>query len=247
MISCRRVTKRFGDFTAVNDLSFEVAPGSICALLGPNGAGKSTLLKILAGLSEPTSGEAIVAGFHPFEQALQIKHAIGVVPENLALFDDLTIEEHLLLCGPIYGVSGEETRERAKQLLRVLGLSDTRETFLRQSSHGMRKKTALAMALIHNPRVVILDEPFEGIDPVTAQTVALRIKTMAAHGITVLFTSHILSMVDQIADQVVMIRHGRRVLCAEVGSLNEPLDKLFFDLVEAPNTEDLTWLRLPQS
>ena len=247
MISCRRITKRFGDFTAVDDLSFEVAPGRICALLGPNGAGKSTLLKILAGLSEPTSGEALVSGFHAFKQAGDLKRVIGVVPENLALFDDLTIEEHLLLSGPIYGVSSDETRSRAEQLLRVLGLDDTRRTFLRQASHGMRKKTALAMALIHNPRVVILDEPFEGIDPVTAQTIAVRLRAMAEHGITVLFTSHILSMVDRIADQVVMIRSGRRVLCADIEALTEPLDKLFFDLVEAPNTEDLTWLRSRQS
>lgn len=247
MIICRRITKRFGNFTAVDDLSFEVAPGRICALLGPNGAGKSTLLKILAGLSEPTTGEALVAGFHAFKQAGDLKRVIGVVPENLALFDDLSIEEHLLLSGPVYGVRPDETRSRAEQLLRVLGLDDTRQTFLRQASHGMRKKTALAMALIHNPRVVILDEPFEGIDPVTAQTIAVRLRAMAEHGITVLFTSHILSMVDRVADQVVMIRNGRRVLCADVGSLTEPLDKLFFDLVEAPNTEDLTWLRSRQS
>ena len=247
MISCRHVTKRYGDFTAVDDFNFDVDTARICALLGPNGAGKSTLLKMLAGLSEPTAGEVLVAGLHPFHDAVELKKIIGMVPENLALFDDLSIVEHLMLCGPIYGVSAEDTEARAEQLLRVLGLDEKRDTFLRESSHGMRKKTALAMALIHNPRVVILDEPFEGIDPVTAETIAVRLRTMSEHGITVLFTSHILSMVDRVADQVIMIRSGKRVLCADRSSLTEPLDKLFFDLVEAPNTEDLPWLRSQRS
>jgi|SRR5579884_287325 len=247
MISCRNLTKRFGDFTALNNFSFEVQRGRICALLGPNGAGKSTLLKILTGLLHATSGEATVAGFDPAHGAIEMKRVIGVVPEDLALFDELTIEEHIQLGGPIYGLSREETRARTGQLLRVFGLESTRTTFVGQGSHGMRKKTALAMALLHNPQVVILDEPYEGIDPVTAESISARLRSMAAHGITVLFTSHILSAVNRVADQVVMIRAGHRVLASEMSELTRTLEELYFELVEAPVAEELDWLQSPQS
>jgi ABC-2 type transport system ATP-binding protein len=174
MIHCRNVTKRFGEFVAVDDVSLDL-PSGICALLGPNGAGKSTLLKILAGLLPPDAGELRIPG----------KREMGVLPEDLGLFDALTIEEHLELCGPIYGLSRTETRERTGALLRILGLENGRYTYLDQCSHGMRKKTALAMALLHNPRVLLLDEPFEGIDPVSSVTIRDLLIAVAGRGIAV--------------------------------------------------------------
>jgi ABC-2 type transport system ATP-binding protein len=168
MIDCREITKRFGDFSAVDGLSLQVSDG-VFALLGPNGAGKSTLLKMITGLLRPDSGEVWIDGLNVAERAFDVRKIIGVVPEDLGLFDALTIQEHLELCGPVYGLSLTETRERAEPLLKTLGLIDGRHTFLDQCSHGMRKKTALAMALLHNPRVLFLDEPFEGIDPVSAR------------------------------------------------------------------------------
>src|SRR5882724_9580115 len=122
MISCRHLTRRFGDFTAVNDLSLEVAPGTICAFLGPNGAGKSTTVKMMTGLLPPTSGEVRVCGLDPATAGLEVKRRIGVLPEDLGLFDDLTVEEHLLLTGDIYGVPRAETRSRTTQLLHALSL-----------------------------------------------------------------------------------------------------------------------------
>ena len=227
---------------ALDDVSIDV-PGGICALLGPNGAGKSTLLKILAGLQAPDRGEVRVAGMDVKREGLAVRQNIGVLPEELGLFDALTVEEHLELCGPIYGLSTEETRERASALLRIFGLEDGRYTFLDQCSHGMRKKTALAMALLHNPRVLLLDEPFEGIDPVSARTIRDLLTAIAGRGITIFLTSHILSMIDQIAPSILLIRGGRIVWDSATQAREQSLEELYFTLVEAPTREDLAWLR----
>jgi ABC-2 type transport system ATP-binding protein len=232
MLWCRHLSKRFGEFTAVDNVTFEIPAGTICALLGPNGAGKSTLLKMLTGLLEPTSGEASVLD----------KREIGVLPENLGLFDDLTIEEHLQLTGPIYGLSSFETRSRTEQLLSALGVQEGRRTFLSQCSHGMRKKTSLAMALLPNPRVLFLDEPFEGIDPVTAETIRLLLISIARRGVTVLLSSHILSLVDRLAEQIMMIRKGQLVWNSAISELPRGLEEHYFELVEAPLEQDLPWL-----
>src|SRR5258708_26858058 len=161
MISCRDLTRRFGGFTAVDHLTLDVDAGAICAFLGPNGAGKSTTVKMLTGLLSPTSGEASVAGLNPAASPLELKRCIGVLPEDLGLFDDLTVEEHLLLTGDVYGVPRQETRARTSQLLHALSLEHGRHTFAAACSHGMRKKTTFAMALLPNPQVLFLDEPLE--------------------------------------------------------------------------------------
>lgn len=242
MIRCHNIGKHYGDFVALHDVSFEVVPGRICALLGHNGAGKSTLLKILSGLLSPAGGKAWVAGHDVTGDSLELKRSLGVVPETLALFDELTIEEHLHLSGPIYGLPKKQTAERSAQLLRVLGLHDTRDTFIKDCSHGMRKKTALAVALLHNPSVVLLDEPFEGVDPVTADSIRHQLKKMAERGITVLLSSHILSMVDRIADQIVILRRGQLAWDSETGEVPGSLEALYFELAEPPALEDLPWL-----
>lgn len=242
MIACRELTCRYGEFAAVDRLTLDVPVGSICAFLGPNGAGKSTTVKMLTGLVAPTSGSATVAGLDVVRDALQIKRRIGVLPENLGLFDDLTVEEHLDLTGAIYGLSRAETRGRSAQLLRVLHLEHGRQTFASSCSHGMRKKTSLAMALLPNPQVLFLDEPLEAIDPVTAKTVTDLLVTLAGRGITVFLTSHILAAVEQFATQVVLIRKGVVAWNSTVEEVPGTLEKLYFELVEAPAAEDLAWL-----
>ena len=242
MISCQNLTKRFGDFTAVDRVTLDIAPGAICAFLGPNGAGKSTTVKMLTGLLPPTSGEALVNGISVAKEPVTVKRAIGVLPEDLALFDLLTVEEHLLMAGPVYGIHKHETQARADQLLRALALEDGRDTFIDHCSYGMRKKTALALALLHNPSVLFLDEPFEGIDPVTAKTIRDLLLRLAKGGITIFLTSHILSIVERLASRIVMIRHGRVVWDSAANELPKSLEDLYFELVEAPEAQELAWL-----
>jgi ABC-2 type transport system ATP-binding protein len=204
MIDCKNVTKRFDQVVAVDNVTFQIHSG-ICALVGPNGAGKSTLLKVLTGQFQPNVGHVHIAGFSIANQPLEAKRVMGVVPEDLGLFNSLTVREHLELIGPVYGLSKRETQERANSLLNVLGLRDASNVFLDQCSHGMRKKTALAMAMLPNPRVLFLDEPFEGIDPVAARRIQELLLTISKRGITVFFSSHMLSMVDRLATEVLMI------------------------------------------
>lgn len=240
ILSCDAV-KRFGDFLAVDHVSIEVQSG-VCALLGPNGAGKSTLVKMLTGLLPLDSGEARICGVSVAAQPLEVRRQIGVLPEDLGLFDSLTIEEHLDLSGTIYGIAKSELRDRSAALLRVLKLDHARDIFIDQCSHGMKKKTALAMALLHNPRVLFLDEPFEGIDPVSARTIHDLLTSTAARGTTVFFTSHILSIVDRLATEIFMIRGGKIVWHSAANPDPRALEEVYFDLIETPLAEDLPWL-----
>ena len=171
-----------------------------------------------------------------------LKSIIGVLPENLALLDSLTVGEHLELTGAAYKIRTDDIRLRGEQLLRILRLQGGRDTFIRQCSYGMKKKTALAMALLPNPRVLFLDEPFEGIDPVTAETIRIQLRAITRKGITVLLTSHILSLVDRVADQVVMINRGQIVWNSQISELPKGLEELYFETVEAAETEELDWL-----
>jgi ABC-2 type transport system ATP-binding protein len=242
MISCHNLTRRFGDFTAVDNLSFEIPRGAICAFLGPNGAGKSTTVNMLTGLLAPTSGDAMVAGLSITLGGTELKRRIGVLPANLGLFDDLTVEEHLTLTGDVYGLKSEETRTRTDQLLRALDLEHGRDVFASHCSSGMRKKTALAMALIHNPPVLFLDEPFEAIDPFTSRTISDLLSRVAQRGTTVFLTSHILSTIERLASHFVVIRGGRVVWNATAAELTQTLEEHYFELIDYPPVEDLEWL-----
>jgi ABC-2 type transport system ATP-binding protein len=247
MISCCQLTRTFGAVAAVNSLSLEVAKGTICALLGPNGAGKSTTVKMLSGLLAPTSGKATVCGFDVAAYPLEVKRRIGVLPEGLGLFDDLTIREHLLLTAQIYGVAKRESQTRIQQLLRALDLNASRNTYASHASHGMRKKTAFAMAVLPNPEVLFLDEPFEAIDPATSKIVRDILVSAAERGITVFLTSHILPTVERIAHQFVMIRGGNMVWNSSAAELPGSLEELYLELAESPISEQLEWLASGQS
>lgn len=231
----------------MDGLTLEVAPGTICACLGPNGAGKSTTVGMLTGLLKPSAGEALVGGLDVTKQPREVKRIAGVLPEDLGLFDSLTVEEHLRLSGPIYGLSKHETQTRADQLLRLLALETGRHTFLDECSYGMRKKTALALALLHNPRVLFLDEPFEGIDPVTSSNINDLLVRLAKRGVTILLTSHILSIVERLATQIVLLKEGRVVWDSPASELPQALEQHYFDLLETPVMEDVPWLGSSQS
>ena len=242
MISCRSVSRRFGETIAVSRLDLEIPAGEICAFLGPNGAGKSTTVKILTGLLEPSEGSAEVCGLDVARQPIEVRRLSGTVPEHLGLFDALTVAEHLQLTGDVWGLARHETQRRAGELLAALALEHGADTFAAECSHGMRKKTALAMALLPNPRVLFLDEPFEGIDPVTSKTIRELLKMLASRGVTVFLTSHILSIVEEIATRIIFIRGGVKVWDSRPDELPATLEAHYFDLVEAPIRQELKWL-----
>jgi ABC-2 type transport system ATP-binding protein len=245
MIEITGLTRRFGDFVAVHDLNVHVPKGDIFGFLGPNGSGKSTTVKMLTGILKPTAGDASIDGLSIRKSPLEIKRKIGVLPEDLALFDSLTIWEHLQMAGPIYGLSRNETESRAEQLLSYLDLWSDRHTYVEQSSFGMRKKCALAMALLHNPKVLFLDEPFEGIDPVASRSIKDLLIHMSGKGITIFLTSHILEVVERLVHSFALIVHGEIVCSQTVEETIESgrtLEDIYFQYVTRRPVEEFEWI-----
>jgi len=227
---------------AVEDLTFRVERGAICSLLGPNGAGKSTTVKMLTGQLEPTMGEAFVLGVNVRERPVEVRRRTGVLPEGLGLFDSLTVEEHLRMTGEVYGLSRGAARERIAALLRTLALEQGMRTWARHCSQGMRKKTALAMALLPNPDVLFLDEPFEALDPPSVRAVERLLRQYASRAGTVLLTSHVLAAVQRVATQFVALRQGRCVWTSAQGESPPPIEDLFEAANGQQPEEVLKWL-----
>src|SRR5216684_1921285 len=207
-IETHNLSRTFGDLVAVHDLELRIPKGTLFGFLGPNGSGKSTTVKMLTGILRPTSGEVFISGRSIANSPIEVKKRIGVLPEDLALFESLTIWEHLLMVGPVYRLSRKETEKRAEQLLVYLDLWQSRHTYVDDVSSGMRKKCSLAMALLHNPEVLFLDEPFEGIDPVAARNIKDLLVLMAGKGVTVFLTSHILEVVERLVQSFAIIVAG---------------------------------------
>jgi ABC-2 type transport system ATP-binding protein len=241
MISCQNVTKSYRGRVAVNAVSLTVS-GGICGLLGANGAGKSTLLKIMTGLVAADGGTVTIAGYDIAAEPAAVKQLIGVVPEEIGLFESLSISENLQLVGPIYGLAAEEIQLRTAELLEILGLGGSRHKLVSECSYGMRKKTALAMALLHNPRVLFLDEPFEGIDPSSSRTIQRALAGAAERGTTILLTSHILPMIETLASRVIILKHGKLVWDSELESSHRFNADTYFQFVDDASTKELTWL-----
>lgn len=244
-IEALNLTKRYGEQIVVRDLSLRVNRGVIFGFLGPNGAGKSTTLKMLTGILNPTSGEVFVAGESLAHEPIAVKRRIGVLPESLALFDGLTVREHLTLCGRVYELDRREARRRGDELLRFLDLWDARDMHVEQASYGMRKKCALALALLHNPRVLFLDEPFEGVDPIARGDIEDLLRVIAKRGVTIFLTSHILEIVEKLVDEFAIIVGGE-IVCrrsvAELEHAGESLRETYFRFVGRERTREPTWL-----
>lgn len=244
-IETRNLTRKFGGLVAVNDLNLQIPKGTIFGFLGPNGAGKSTTVKMLTGLLKPSAGEALISGASILRSPLEVKKKIGVLPEDLALFDSLTIWEHLMMCGRIYGLTRGETELRADQLLKYLDLRQSRNVYVDKASSGMRKKCSLAMALIHNPAVLFLDEPFEGIDPVSSRNIKDLLSLLAGRGATIFITSHILEVVERLVQDFAIIVDGEivcRQTVAETLQAGRTIEDLFLEHVRRDEVEQLEWI-----
>lgn len=210
--------RRFQDFVAVDQLNLNVRRGSFFGFLGPNGAGKSTTIKMLTGLLAPTSGRIRVLGRDLSAEPLEVKRRIGVVPEDLNLFERLTGAEMLAFTGRMYGLQKTDIALRASELLDLMELRDEPRKLVVEYSHGMKKKLSLACALIHRPEILFLDEPFEGIDAIASRTLKDLLSRLTARGLTVFLTSHVLEIVERLCSDIAIISQGK-LLAA--GSLDE--------------------------
>ena len=217
-ITTEGLTRRFGDFVAVQDVNLSVAPGQFFGFLGPNGAGKSTTIKMLTGLLGPTAGRIQILGQDLTKNPVEVKRQIGVVPEGMALFGRLTGAEYLNFVGRMYGLDRETAAMRSAELLDFMELADERKKLITDYSHGMQKKLAMAAAVIHGPKVLFLDEPFEGVDAIAAGTLKSMLQRMIARGATIFLTSHVLEIVERLCSHVTIIHHGSLVA---QGSLEE--------------------------
>ncbi len=217
-IATQNLTRRFGDLVAVQDVNLRVAAGQFFGFLGPNGAGKSTTIKMLTGLLAPTSGRMEILGLDFERELVAVKRQIGVVPEGLALFGRLTGAEYLTFVGRMYGLDRETTAKRATELLDFMQLADQPKKLITDYSHGMQKKLALAAAVIHGPKILFLDEPFEGVDAIAAGTLKAMLQRMIARGATIFLTSHVLEIVERLCSHVAIIDRGQLVA---QGSLEE--------------------------
>jgi ABC-2 type transport system ATP-binding protein len=210
-IETAALTRRFGDFTAVREVALRVEAGQFYGFLGPNGAGKSTTIKMLTGLLAPTSGSIRILGEDLTRNSAELKRQIGVVPEGMALFGRLTAREYLRFVGRMYGLDQETTLNRTDELLEFMNLANEGKKLVTDFSHGMQKKLALAAAVIHGPRVLFLDEPFEGVDAVAAGTLKAMLQRMTSHGVTIFLTSHVLEIVERLCTHVGIIHRGELV------------------------------------
>jgi ABC-2 type transport system ATP-binding protein len=217
-ISTQGLTRRFGELLAVDGIDLRVAPGQFFGFLGPNGAGKSTTIKMLTGLLAPSSGRIEILGIDLTAHPVEVKRQIGVVPEGMALFGRLTGSEFLNFAGRMYGLDRETAAKRSAELLDFMQLTDQPKKLVTDYSHGMQKKLAMAAAVIHGPKVLFLDEPFEGVDAIAAGTLKAMLQGMIARGATIFLTSHVLEIVERLCSHVAIIHKGRLVA---QGSLEE--------------------------
>jgi ABC-2 type transport system ATP-binding protein len=245
MLAVQHLRKRYGALTAVRDLSFEVRPGEVFGLLGPNGSGKSTTVKVLAGLLAPTDGRVLLDGRDVLTDLLAYKSTLGYVPEEPHLYTYLTGPEYLQLVGRLRRIPDDRLTTKIDQFLDLLGLWDDRYQTLSQYSKGMRQKILIAAAVLHNPRVVILDEPFSGLDVTAARVLKAFVRALADHGKIVVFSSHVLEVVEQVCSRVVILKDGDVVGHDSVGNLRETLqlpslDAVFAALVSEERVDEKT-------
>jgi ABC-2 type transport system ATP-binding protein len=247
-IETNELTRWFGTLRAVDSLNLRVEAGTFYGFLGPNGAGKSTTIKMLTGLLAPTSGSMRILGedTSDAEKAIQVKRRVGVVPEELALFDNLTAHEYLTFVGRMYRLPVATIRERSRELLAMMNLDGEQKKLTLEFSHGMKKKLTLAAALIANPDLLFLDEPFEGVDAVSSRVLRDVLKRCVQRGATVFLTSHVLEIVEKLCTDVGIIANGKLVYQGTMDEIRQSgsLEERFLEAVGSDHIErqSLSWL-----
>lgn len=260
-IQTEQLTRRFGELVAVDRICLTVEQGQFFGFLGPNGAGKSTTIKMLTGLLQPSEGRIRILGTDLEADPIAVKRQIGVVPEGLSLFERLTGAEFLQFAARMYGLDRTTAAQRAAELLEFMQLDDRPRTLIADYSHGMKKKLAMAAAVIHAPRVLFLDEPFEGVDAIAAGTLKQMLNRMIVRGVTIFLTSHVLEIVERLCSHIAIIHRGQLVAQGSIEALREgvearlaaaspapggklTLEQIFLEIVGGRREEpqELSWL-----
>jgi len=236
------LVKKYGDLIAVKGISFDVQEGEIFSLLGPNGAGKTTTISILSTLFAPTSGDASVCGHSVTQEPMAVKRAIGVVPQEIALYEDLTALENLNFWGQMYGLSGKALADRVDEVLEQIDLKDRAKQRIKTYSGGMKRRVNIGVGLLHKPRLLFMDEPTVGIDPQSRRAILDSVKALNQAGMTILYTTHYMEEAQELSDRVGIIDHGELIalgtqkeLTAQVGET----DTLILHLSESEDPDHL--------
>lgn len=245
-VVARGLHKRYGPKVAVQHLDLDIPVGSFCGLVGPNGSGKTTTLRMISAMVDPDAGDSWISGYHSQTNHVEIRRLLGVVADPLTLFDRLTAREWLRHVGELRGLDKDTTDSRIEELLTVMDLNESADLQIGGYSHGMRKKTAIAAALLHRPQVLLLDEPFEGVDPISAIAVRSLLDRFRASGGTIVFSSHVMDLVDRMCDYVVVMARGQLVAAGPVEELRGKgrLEDAFVSLVGSTpiDFDALSWL-----
>ena len=239
ILQANNLVRKFGDITAVNDVSFEIHEGEIFSLLGPNGAGKTTTISMLSTLLAPTSGDAQINGFSIKNDNMQVRKYIGIVPQEIALYDDLTALENLKYWGKLYDLGGRELDQRVGEVLEQIGLTDRAKDRLKTYSGGMKRRVNIAAGLLHKPKLLFMDEPTVGIDPQSRRMILDKVKELNEQGMAILYTTHYMEEAQELSNRVGIIDHGKLIavgtqeeLTKQVGEndsihiLTDPMDDL---------------------
>jgi ABC-2 type transport system ATP-binding protein len=234
----QNLVKKYGEFIAVNGISFDVEEGEIFSLLGPNGAGKTTTISVLSTLYAPTSGNASIGGHSVLKDPMAVREVIGMVPQDLALYEDLTARENLIFWGQMYGLGGKLLKARCDEVLGQIGLTDKANGRIKTYSGGMKRRVNIGVGLLHKPRVLFMDEPTVGIDPQSRRAILDTVKDLNKQGMTVLYTTHYMEEAQEISDRVGIIDHGELIALGTQAELTRQVgenDTLFLHISEGQN------------
>jgi ABC-2 type transport system ATP-binding protein len=221
ILDVQNLVKKFGDITAVDGVSFDIQEGEVFSLLGPNGAGKTTTISMLSCLLEPTSGDAIIAGHSVTHDALEVKGVIGVVPQEIALYEELSARENLTFWGQMYGLGGSALKTRVNEVLEQIGLADRAKDKIKTYSGGMKRRVNIGVGLLHKPRLLFMDEPTVGIDPQSRRSILDSVKDLNKAGMTVLYTTHYMEEAEELSHRVGIIDQGKMIAIGTQKELTE--------------------------
>jgi ABC-2 type transport system ATP-binding protein len=242
ILEVQNLVKQYGDFTAVKGISFDIQEGEIFSLLGPNGAGKTTTISMLSTLYMPTSGDAMIGGHSVTKNPMAVKQVIGVVPQELALYEDLTARENLIFWGQMYGLSGKPLSSRVDEVLEQVGLTDKAKNRVRTYSGGMKRRVNIGVGLLHKPRLLFMDEPTVGIDPQSRRAILDTVRDLNQQGMTVLYTTHYMEEAQELSDRVAIIDHGELIALGTQKELTQQVghtETLILHIAESDDPEAL--------